>query len=142
MAAAPTAPTSAIPFAAAATLAAPVNSAIVADALLVAVVIPLTADAVVETPMFGVGVASAATVFSSSGVVEYVITSPKNARPVLARGKCDTGLAPGKATRKAAGAEGFRSFREKFPGARTLQELELHLTLVEVVMDGRRLACR
>lgn len=58
-----------------------------ADALLVAVVIPVTADAVVETPMLGVGVASAATVFNNSGVVEYVITSPKNARSELARGR-------------------------------------------------------
>jgi hypothetical protein len=97
-----------------------VNSDIVADALLVAVVILLTADAVIETPMLGVGVASAATVLSNSGVVEYVITSPKNARLALARGRCDTGLAPGKATREASGADGFKSLREKFLGARTL----------------------
>ena len=95
-----------------------------ADALLVAVVIPLTADAVVDTLMLGVGVASAATVFSSSGVVEYVITSPENARLALpVRGRLETGVALGKAMREAAGADGVRLLREKFPGARTLREL-------------------
>lgn len=61
----PTAPTSAAPFPATKPLAAPVNSAIGAEGLLVAVVTALA----VRVLAVAVTVATAATVFSNSGVV-------------------------------------------------------------------------
>ena len=67
-----------------------------------------------------VAVATAATVLSSSGVVEYVIISPPNASEAVARGRVDTADALGKATRSTAGAEGSREARLNSPGARTL----------------------
>lgn len=56
--------------------------------------------------LVGVGTASGASVFSNSGVVVYVIASPKNASDALGIGRGDTRVALRNAVRSAAGASG------------------------------------
>jgi hypothetical protein len=74
---------------------------------------------VASTP--DVGVATAATVLRSSGVVVKVMRSPPKARDALAKGSSETEVAPSKATRLDAGAEGSREARSK--GVRGLKTL-------------------
>jgi hypothetical protein len=66
-----------------------------------------------------VGVATAATVLSKAGVVEYPIRSvPKE---MVENGSLETEVAPGKATRSDAGADGFKEARSNSPGLNTLE---------------------
>lgn len=93
---------------------------LVAAPLTLALVAMDAALDVVTAPV-GVGTASGASVFSNSGVVVYVIASPKNARDALGIGSGDTGVALGNAVRSAAGAEGFSDARSN--GARGFRTL-------------------
>ena len=69
-----------------------------------------------------VGVASAATVRRSSGVVVYVMISPANASDALGKGRLVTTDALANATRSAAGALGLMEARLNGDGFRTLRE--------------------
>lgn len=74
-------------------------------------------DAEVEV-IFGRAVATAATVWSSSGVVVYGMIS--NSKVTLEKGRLDTGDALGKATRSDAGLLGLNEDRSKGAGLKTL----------------------
>ena len=75
-------------------------------------------EGVVLALVLPVGVATAATVLSSSGVVVYNMRSV--AKATLEKGSFETVVALGKASRSDAGAEGFKDARSNFPGAMTL----------------------
>lgn len=112
-AAIPTATAIAIPASITISLAAPVNVAICGP-VLEGVVVALASVFIASV------VGTAIAVFSSSGVVVYVIRSPKNVSAVLGNGSAETGEALGKARREAAGARGLIEERSKGAGARTL----------------------
>jgi len=80
-----------------------------------------------------VGVASAATVFSNSGVVVNVMRSPPKARDALVNGSAETAVAPSNATRSDAGASGSSEARSK--GSRGLNTLQGEL--VEIVEEAK-----
>jgi hypothetical protein len=68
-------------------------------------------------------VGTAATVRSNSGVVVNVIRSPPNASEALGKGSVSTEVAPGKARRSDAGADGEKEARSKSLGLSTLKRL-------------------
>ena len=109
----------AVPNAAIRTITAPGNSAFAA---------PVNSGSpldVVIVALFIVGldveVATAATVWSNTGVVVYVMVSPANATLVKGRSSSSTTVALGNARRSDAGADGDKEARSKSPGARTLE---------------------
>jgi ABC-type methionine transport system permease subunit len=65
-------------------------------------------------------VATAAMVWSNLGVVVYAMRSVAKAIWTVEKGSWETADALGKATRWAAGAEGFKEARSKGPGLKTL----------------------
>jgi hypothetical protein len=67
-----------------------------------------------------VGVATAIMVCSSTGVDVYSIGLGKSAKAMLEKGRLATEVAPGKASRSGAGADGCKEARSNSPGANTL----------------------